>query len=96
MTDPDRGSPRAPVEVVFYGRPDCHLCDEVRGEIDRLAAEHGWNLAVREVDVESDDELFKRYLEKIPVVVVEGDVVSELLLNADALIRRIATVGADG
>ena len=86
----------APVEVVFYGRRDCHLCDEVREEIRRLAEEQGWNLNLREVDIESDDELFKRYLERIPVVVVEGEVVSELLLDADALIGRIATVGADG
>ena len=86
----------SPAEVLFYGRPGCHLCDEVREEIGRLAAEHGWELDLREVDIESDDELFKRYLEKIPVVVVGGQVVSELLLDADALIGRIATVGADG
>jgi glutaredoxin-like protein DUF836 len=84
------------VEVLLYGRPDCHLCDEVRGEIGRLADEHGWDLDLREIDIETDDELFKRYLERIPVVVVEGDVVSELLLDAGALIRRIATVAADG
>ena len=86
----------APVEVLFYGRPDCHLCDEARAEIGRLAVERDWDLSLREVDIESDDELFKRYLERIPVVVVGGDVVSELLLDADALIRRIATVAADG
>ena len=86
----------APIEVLFYGRPDCHLCDEVREEIDRLAAEHSWDLKVREIDIESDDELFKRYLERIPVVAVEGDVVSELLLDSDALVRRIATVATDG
>lgn len=84
------------IEVLLYGRPDCHLCDEVREEIGRLAAERGWNLALREIDIESDDELFKRYLERIPVVVVGGDVVSELLLDAAALIRGIATVAADG
>ena len=86
----------ASVEVLLYGRPDCHLCDEARAEIGRLAVERGWDLEVREVDIESDDELFKRYLERIPVLVVEGEVVSELLLDADALIRRIATVAADG
>ena len=86
----------APVQVLFFGRPDCHLCDEVRAEIERLAAEHGWDLGLREIDIESDEELFKRYLERIPVVVIEGEVVSELLLDTDALIRRIATVGADG
>jgi glutaredoxin-like protein DUF836 len=86
----------APVEVLLYGRPDCHLCDEVREQIGRLAEERGWALELREIDIEDDDELFKRYLERIPVVVVEGDVVSELLLDAGALIRRIATVAADG
>jgi hypothetical protein len=85
-----------PVEVLLYGRPDCHLCDEVRAEISRLSSEHGWSLDVRDVDIESDDELFKRYLERIPVVVVAGEVVSELLLDRDALIRRVATVAADG
>ena len=86
----------APVEVLLYGRPDCHLCDAARREINLLAKERGWDLSLREVDIESDDELFKRYVERIPVVAVEGDVVSELVLDSDALIRRIATVAADG
>ena len=86
----------APVEVLLYGRPECHLCDEVREEIVRIARDRGWDLDLREVDIEGDDELFKRYLEKIPVVVVGDEEVSELLLDADALIRRIATVAADG
>ena len=86
----------APVEVLLYGRPGCHLCEEVREEIRLLAGERGWSLELREVDIEDDDGLFKRYLERIPVVVVDGEVVSELLLDADALIRRIATVAADG
>jgi glutaredoxin len=86
----------APVEVLLYGRPDCHLCGEAREEIRRLAEERGWDLELREVDIEDDDELFKRYLEKIPVIVVDGALVSELLLDSDALIRRIATVAADG
>ena len=86
----------APVDVLIYGRPGCHLCDEVREEIGRLAGQRGWDIELREVDIEADDELFKRYLEKIPVVVVDGEVVSELLLDSGALIRRIATVAADG
>ena len=84
------------VEVLLYGRPDCHLCDEAREEIRRIARDGGWDLDLREVDIESDDELFKRYLERIPVVVVGSEEVSELLLDAEALIRRIATVAADG
>ena len=84
------------VEVQLYGRPDCHLCAEARGQIERLTAEREWNIDLQEIDIETDDELFKRYLERIPVVVVEGEVVSELILDEEALIRRIATVAADG
>ena len=33
---------------------------------------------LREIDIESDDELHARYLERIPVVEVDGEVVAEL------------------
>ena len=79
----------APVEVLFYGRPDCHLCEEVREEIDRLTEQHGWNLNLREVDIESDDELFKRYLERIPVVAVDGEELFEFFVDEGVLERRV-------
>ena len=65
-------------EVVLYGRRDCHLCDEARAAI--LGFE-GINL--REVDIESDDELFKAMLERIPVVEVGGRIVSELEFDVE-------------
>ena len=83
-------------ELVIYGRPGCHLCDEAREEIDRMAREGGWRLTVREVNIEDDEGLLRRYLERIPVVEVQGEEVSELVLDGEALARRIATVGADG
>jgi hypothetical protein len=52
----------------------------------------GVEFEVEEIDIESDDEVFKRYLEKIPVIEVEGDLVSELGLDPDALRARLATV----
>jgi hypothetical protein len=86
----------APVEVLLYGRTGCHLCDEVHAEIVDMASENGWRIALREVDIESDDDLFRRCLERIPVVEVAGEVVSELLLDREALTQRIATVAGDG
>jgi hypothetical protein len=47
---------------------------------------------LREIDIEADDELHARYLERIPVVEVDGDQVSELILDADALRARLDTV----
>ena len=65
-------------EVVLYGRPDCHLCDEARAAILGFAG-----VELREVDIESDDELFKAMLERIPVVEVGGRVVSELEFDGE-------------
>jgi glutaredoxin len=77
-----------PPEVVLYGRPDCHLCEEAR-ELLRELAGAGW----REVDIESDDALLRTYLERIPVVAVDGRIVSELVPDADAIRDAVHTVG---
>ncbi len=79
--------------VVLYSRPDCHLCDQARAEIEALR-DRGFTFELREVDIESDDALLSRYLERIPVVVIGGETVSELVLDADAVRARLDTVRA--
>lgn len=76
--------------VVLYGRPDCHLCDEAREGLRELLAE-GFGFELDEVDIESDDGLLRLYLERIPVIELDGEIVSELFLNADALRMKLRT-----
>jgi hypothetical protein len=73
-------------------RDGCHLCDEAVEQIVAMRADAG-PFELREVDIESDELLLRRMLEKIPVVEVDGVVVSELLLDATALRARLDTVG---
>jgi hypothetical protein len=54
----------------------------------------GYRFELHEVDIESSDLLFKRMLEKIPVVEIDGVVVSELILDDAAVRARLDTVGA--
>jgi hypothetical protein len=77
--------------VKLYGRPDCHLCNVAREEI-RVIAREFEGVELREVDIESDDGLFAAYLERIPVVEVDGETVSELELDRHELIRALHTV----
>jgi glutaredoxin len=79
-------------QVLVYSRPGCHLCEEA---IRAIAALHGdgYRFELLEVDIESDDLLLRRHLERIPVVEVDGEVVSELLLDEAALRARLDTVG---
>jgi glutaredoxin len=79
--------------VDLYSRPDCHLCDRARAAILAMR-EEGVRFELREIDIESDDDLLSRYLERIPVVAVDGEVVSELILDVDALRARLDTVPA--
>jgi glutaredoxin len=81
--------------VVVYSRPGCHLCEEA---LEAIAALHreGYRFELREVDIESDELLLRRHLERIPVVEVDGSVVSELVLDEAALRARLDTVGAYG
>ena len=78
-------------ELTLYGRPGCHLCDEARDSILGLR-QQGYSFELREVDIETDDELLRSHLERIPVVAVDGEVVSELVLDRDSLVARLDTV----
>lgn len=55
---------------MLYGKPGCHLCDQAREVIQRVARE----LCVPwcEVSILDDPQLMARYGEQIPVTVVDG------------------------
>jgi hypothetical protein len=80
-------------EIVVYSRPGCHLCEQAVGAIVALH-EQGYRFSLHEIDIESDDLLLRRHLERIPVVEVDGTVVSELILDQAGLRARLDTVGA--
>jgi glutaredoxin len=81
-------------EVIVYSRPGCHLCEEAIEVIVTMRSE-GYGFELREVDIESDELLLRRMLERIPVVEVDGELVSELVLDEAGLRARLDTVGAD-
>jgi len=79
--------------VTVYSRPGCHLCEEAISALVSLHGE-GYRFSLHEVDIESEELLLKRLLEKIPVVEIDGEVVSELVLDQAAVRARLDTVGA--
>jgi glutaredoxin len=70
-------------KVVLYGRPGCHLCDDARAVLERVG--HPFE----ERDIEQDDDLLKRYLERIPVVVLDGEELFELFVDEAEFRRRL-------
>ena len=57
-------------QVIFYTRPDCHLCDEMKREIQRAGCAELYALA--EVNIETDLDLLARYRYEIPVLLIDG------------------------
>jgi glutaredoxin len=74
--------------VTLYGRPGCHLCDDARERLERLRERHPFTLVER--DIEHDDELLRRYLERIPVICLDGDELYDFEVDEDDLARRLA------
>jgi len=56
------------IDVTLYGRRDCHLCDDVRADLEALRSEIPHHLSI--VDVDDSEELQEEYGLEIPVVVV--------------------------
>jgi hypothetical protein len=77
--------------VTLYGREDCHLCEQAREAILSLRSS-GLDFRLQEVDIESDPGLRAEYLERIPVIEVDGETVSELSPDVSALGARLDTV----
>ena len=73
--------------VTLYGRPGCHLCDEARAVLDELRARVPFTL--EEVDIEGDAKLHARYLERIPVIALDGTELYDFFVDAGDLERKL-------
>jgi hypothetical protein len=78
----------SPPEVVLYGHDGCCLCDDARVILERVRNAHPF--ALTEVDIDGDERLLRAYLERIPVVTIDGDEAFELFVDESELTRRLA------
>ena len=56
--------------IVLYSRPGCHLCDDARDVIRRVASDLGVNWEERDITLSEDDT--REYWDRIPVTFVDG------------------------
>jgi glutaredoxin len=76
--------------VVLYGRPGCCLCDEARELLEDVRREQPFELIER--NIEADDVLLRAYLERIPVVTLDGEELFEFVVDEAVLRHRLARV----
>ena len=74
-------------EVTLFGRDGCCLCDEAREVLLRVRDQRPFIL--RERDIDGDEALLRAYLERIPVVTIDGVEVFEFFVDEPELLRRL-------
>jgi glutaredoxin len=57
-------------QITLLSRPGCHLCEDARDVIERVAAELGVSWSERDI-TQSEDDL-RLYSEMIPVTLIDG------------------------
>ena len=84
-----------PMEIVLYGRPGCHLCDQARDLLVALLAQRRASgrpvPMLVERDIESDPSLARAFFTTIPVVELGGRRI-ELATSQAKLRRLLATL----
>ena len=78
------------MSVYLYSRPGCHLCDDALAVLERIRADTPF--ALETVDIEGDDALLRAYLERIPVVALDGVEVYDYHVDEADLRTRLARV----
>lgn len=83
--------------VTLISKPDCHLCDVAREVIESVAADLPDDVAetldLDERSILDDPVLHELWWEKIPVILVDGDLVGHWRIAPDRLREAILTRG---
>ena len=59
------------ITIEVMTKQDCGLCDDAKAIIEQVITD--FPAEIKMTDIESDPELFERYQEKIPVVLINGE-----------------------
>lgn len=70
------------VQVILYSKPGCHLCEVMKREMAEADCTELYEL--QEINIESDADLFARYRDDIPVLMIDGAEAFRHRLTADS------------
>jgi glutaredoxin len=72
--------------VTLVGKPDCHLCDVAREVVETVVAELPEDAVdVEELSIADDPSLYAMWWEKIPVVLIDGELHGHWRVSPDRL-----------
>lgn len=80
--------------LTLIGKPDCHLCDVARDVIETVVAELPEDsVEVDELSIADDPALYALWWEKIPVVLIDGELHGHWRVSPDRLRAALEAAG---
>jgi len=79
------------IALTLYSRPGCHLCDDMKAIVERVARTSTPSPAIEVVDISGDPELESRYGLEIPVLLVNGKKAAKYRVTEEELRRVLGT-----
>jgi glutaredoxin len=76
------------IALTLYSRPGCHLCDEMKAVVDRVAPTIAEPVSLEVVDISTDASLEAAYGLEIPVLLVNGKKAAKYRV-AESDLRRV-------
>ena len=77
------------IVLTLYSRPGCHLCDEMKAILQRVARAAAPPITIDEIDISGDLDLEARYGVEIPVLLVDGKKAAKYRITEEALLRLL-------
>ena len=75
--------------LTIYSRPGCHLCDDMKAVVARVARDIVPHVTVTEIDISTDPDLELRYGLDIPVLLVDGKKAAKYRVTEEELRRLV-------
>lgn len=76
-------------QVVVYSRKGCHLCEIVKESLIKLERRGGFHW--REIDVDSNEDLRRRFTDEVPVVFIDGRKAFKYHMDEREFLRKLAS-----
>jgi glutaredoxin len=73
--------------ITIYSKPDCHLCDLAKDVVERCRKKIDFTLEV--IDISQNPELFERYRNDIPVILLDGKEIARHFVRERKLLKLL-------
>ena len=73
------------IQLTIIGKPGCHLCEDAEVVVGEVLDEFAGKVALENLNILEDDDLFAKYSEEIPVLLINGKVHNYWRIDPDRL-----------